>query len=112
LAAGGKIACRIEGCTASAWPARSGERTCIHHFIALALAQLAAALEACQSGKRVRRSTLDDLAQKADCAVMFLANPVRSDFSRHSEQMLDLILGVANLQEFLSRNASLLGAPR
>jgi hypothetical protein len=74
--------------------------------------QLAAALQDCQTGRRVQRSTLDQLAQRAESAVIFLARRDRAESSPHSEQMLEIILGVANLQEFLSRNASLLGTRR
>jgi hypothetical protein len=52
------------------------------------------------------------LVHKAEFAVIFLASRDRADSSARSEQMLEIILGVANLQEFLSRNASLLGTHR
>ena len=112
MAAGGKPACRVEGCRASIWPPLSSERICIDHFIEHSTAQLAGALQDCQTGKRVLRATLDQLAQKAEFAVIFLASRDRAESSPRSEQMLEIILGVANLQEFLSRNASLLGTHR
>lgn len=74
--------------------------------------QLDRALDDCRSGKRVQRTTLDQLEREAEFAVIFLANQQLMAPSLHSDKMLELILGVANLQEFLSRNASLLGTHR
>ena len=102
------LACRVEGCRASVWSAVSSEKLCIDHFIEYATRQLLTALDDCRTGHRITQTTLTHLVQSADCAVRFLSTYDRLDCSPRRDRMLELVLGVANLQEHLSMNVALL----
>jgi hypothetical protein len=102
------LACRVEGCRASVWSAVSSEKLCIDHFIEYATRQLLTALDQCRAGHRITRTTLTQLVESATCAATFLSKDDRLDCSSRRDQMLELVLGVANLQEHLSTNVALL----
>jgi hypothetical protein len=112
LADGGEPACRVEGCRAPVCAALESERLCVDHFIKLASQQLSQALEDCRSGIRIQWTTFHRLSHQAELAVIFLETHNREDFSPQRNHLLELILGVANLHEYLSLNASLFGATR
>lgn len=101
--------CRVEGCGASVWPAVSREELCIDHFIEHATKQLLTALEECRAGHRITAATLNLLIQNANLAASFLSTPDQPDCSLRRDRMLELVLGVANLQEHLSAHVAWTG---
>ncbi len=81
------------------------EVLCLDHFIEQAFARVRAALELCQQCKPVDRHVLDWLLADADFAAQSLALNGRAQTPTQRARLLELLLSLANLQEYLRHHS-------
>ena len=106
-----KLECRMPGCTDAVPPALTQEALCLAHYLDAAMFQLETAAGLCREGQPVQAQALDQLHEQAEFAVQFLAEGTGDDTHCKKEQLLQFLLGLANLHQYLSHHASLVGKP-
>jgi hypothetical protein len=106
-----RLPCRISGCTSTVTPALTQESLCLEHYLEGAMHQLETAAALCREGHPIQEEALDQLHMQAEFAVQFLADGSGDDTSSKKEQLLQFLLGLANLHQYLSHNVSLVGKP-
>jgi uncharacterized tellurite resistance protein B-like protein len=106
-----KFPCRMAGCPDSVPPALTQEALCLEHYLDGAMHQLEIAAALCREGHPIQEEALDQLQMQAEFAVQFLADGSGDDSSSKKEQLLQFLLGLANLHQYLSHHASLVGKP-
>jgi hypothetical protein len=106
-----RLPCRISGCTSTVTPALTQESLCLEHYLEGAMHQLETAAALCREGHPIQEEALDQLHMQAEFAVQFLADGAGDDTSSKKEQLLQFLLGLANLHQYLSHNVSLVGKP-
>ncbi len=74
--------------------------------------QLEVAAAQCREGQPIPPLALDKLRTQADCAVQFLADGGLENNLYEKECVLQFLLGLANLHEYLSHHVSLVGRTR
>ena len=107
-----KLACQVEGCAKQVPAALNPDVLCMAHYMDGAMEQLEVAAAQCREGRPVPPVDLDRLRTQADCAVQFLADRRMDNDLREKERMLQFLLGLANLHEYLSHHVSLVGQTR
>jgi hypothetical protein len=90
----------------------TAQNLCVDHYLDDALERLEEAVTSCRDGRVVSPETLDRLRTHADFAVNFLSGHQADDSLRQKELLLQFLLGLANLHEYLSHNAPMVGRPR
>jgi hypothetical protein len=106
-----KLECHMPGCTDAVPPALTQEALCLAHYLEAAMFQLESAAELCREGQPVQAKALDQLHEQAEFAVQFLAEGTADDTSSKKEQLLQFLLGLANLHQYLSHHVALVGKP-
>ena len=106
-----KMECKVEECGRAVMPSLAQIGLCLDHYLDEAMHHLGQALENCKQGVPVRSDELASLIQEADFATSYLATPQPTEMSPRRERMLELVLGVANLHEYLRRNVLLVSKP-
>jgi hypothetical protein len=91
-------------------PALTQDALCLAHYIEGAMHQLELAAALCREGHPIQPIALEQLRMQADFAVQFLADDGNDSVSK-KEQLLQFLLGLANLHQYLSHHASLVGKP-
>ncbi len=107
-----KPACHRDGCVGVVPPSLSVGNLCADHYLEEAIERLEEAVTSCRDGNMVSPEILDQLRDHADIAVNFLSEHGANDSLRQKELLLQFLLGLANLHEYLSHNAPLAGRPR
>lgn len=82
------------------------------HFLDEAMQLLEDAAASCKDGNVVKEAALERLCLQADLAVQSLTSGSKEVDTRRKEQLLQFLLGLANLQEYLSHHVSLVGRAR
>jgi hypothetical protein len=90
----------------------TAQNLCVDHYLDEALGRLEKAVTSCRDGHVVSPETLERLKTHADFAVNFLSDHQADDCLRQKELLLQFLLGLANLHEYLSHNAPLVGRSR
>jgi hypothetical protein len=85
---------------------------CADHFLEEAIGRLEEAVASCRDGNVVSPDALNKLRDHADFAVNFLSGHGANDSMRQKELLLQFLLGLTNLHEYLSHNAPLVGRPK
>ena len=106
-----RMECKVENCGAAVMPSLAHIGLCLDHYLEEAMHHLGQALENCKHGVPVESDELASLIQEADFATTYLSTPQPSEISPRRERMLELVLGVANLHEYLRRNVLLVSKP-
>jgi hypothetical protein len=81
------------------------ESLCLNHYLEGASHRLAAATQEFQSGRDVDYDTMDWLLAQVDLAVEVLAQEDVNWDANQRSQLLELLLGVANLSEYIRHSA-------
>ncbi len=81
------------------------EVLCLDHFVEEAFARLRKALELCQQCRPLDRHILDWLLADSDFALQSLAFDGRGHTLLQRAKLLELVLGLANLQEYLRHHS-------
>jgi len=98
-------ACHVAGCQASVFPELEPQGFCLEHYVGDAMKRLHSALADCRKGGAIERGDLEKLAQEARFAVNHLAGNETQEASANRERMIELVLGVANLNEHMRRSS-------
>jgi hypothetical protein len=97
--------CRVVGCAQSVPLALTQEILCLDHFIEQAFAHLQAALELCQKSRPLEPRILDWLLADADFVLQSLAQNGNACTASQHDKLLELLLGLTNLQEYLRHHS-------
>jgi hypothetical protein len=107
----GKSECQVEGCAESVPPHLTLQDLCLSHFVDQAMMQLEDAAKQCREGNPVDADTLDMLRNHADFAVQMLTGKDEKN-AINKERLLQFLLGLANLHQYLSHHVLLVGQTR
>lgn len=99
----------MEGCLKTVPHSLTVEKVCAPHFVDGAMQHLEMAVAQCRQGHIIQSVELDRLRVQADFAVRRLAGDGEKDGDCERERLLQFLLGLANLHEFLSHQVSLVG---
>ncbi len=105
LAATPLLSCQVNGCDQGVPQALAQEVLCLDHFIEQVRARLREALELCQQGRPIDPRALDWLLSDADFVVQSLSQGGRVYEPSQRDNLLELLLGLANLQEYLRHHS-------
>ncbi len=97
--------CQVTGCTEGVPPSLTGEGLCRDHFIEQVFAHAQQALEMCQQGRTVDLSALDREFSNAGRVLKTLAPDSREHSTAQRERILELLLCLANIHEYLHHPA-------
>jgi hypothetical protein len=95
----------VESCAQGVPPALTRESLCLDHYIDQAFARLQAALELCHRGGAVEAGTLDWLFNDAEFAVQSLCQNGFTPSAAQRVRVLELLLGLTNLREYLRHHS-------
>ena len=98
-------ACRKEGCRGSVPPALGGEGFCLEHFLEAASSRTNEALNRCRQGRNIDSKSLALLLTDALAIVQNLEEGAAEPNADERERMLDLLLVVANVHEYVAHDA-------
>jgi hypothetical protein len=107
-----KPVCERKGCPGVVPPSLATEKLCADHYLEDAIERLEETVTSCRDGHVVSPGALDRLRNNADFAVNYLAAQGSGDSLGQKELVLYFLLGLANLHEYLSHNAPLVGRPK
>jgi hypothetical protein len=97
--------CRAIGCSQGVPATLVQERLCLDHYLEQAFALLQAAFELCQQGKPVDRRVRDWLLADVDFAARSLRQNGHGHTPAQRDRLLELMLGLANLTEYLRHHS-------
>ncbi len=93
--------CQTPSCTVEVPVVLEIEGLCLNHYLEGALQRLAEATQDFQSGRDVDYQTMDWLLAQVDFAVEALAQEDANMDAEQRSTLLQLLLGVANLNEYV-----------
>jgi hypothetical protein len=97
--------CSVAGCEQGVLAPLAQEGLCLDHYIEQASVRLRGALEICHRGQPLDYRTLDWLLAQADYAVQSLSQNGGRSTSAQRVKLLELLLDLANLQEYLRHHS-------
>jgi hypothetical protein len=103
--------CRVAGCAREAVRATSADLLCLDHFLHQTFARASESLSQCQQDQPLDPATLEWLLEDARQAVQLLIGTPGTETAAERDKLLDLLLSLANLQEYI-RHHSIALAPR
>lgn len=99
------LLCRVAGCTETVPPALALEQLCLNHFIEQAFSRIGAALEDCRRGQNANPEALDWLLADAEFAVQALAQNDHVRTQAQRDKLLELLLSLSNLQDYVRHHS-------
>ena len=106
-----KFSCKMHECTQPVPPPLGSELLCVDHFLELALCSLEHVAGQCRDCQPIDPAALNQLGLRAESAIHFLACDSADKSHIQKERMLNFLLGLANLHQYLCHHASLVGKP-
>jgi hypothetical protein len=97
--------CRASHCQAAVPPTLLQESLCLDHYIEQGLARVRESLSICRDGKELDPRMIDWLFTGAEFAVLALAKEAPRETAERRERLLELLLGLTNLQEYLRHHS-------
>jgi len=97
--------CSASGCSATVPATLAQNLLCLDHYVEKASSELRAALDLCRQGQPVDSHVLDWLLAGADFAVQTLARNGEDCSPSQRVKVLELLLGLSNLQEYLRHHS-------
>ncbi len=97
--------CRIAGCGAEVPQALTAEGVCLDHFLDEAFARADKALTRCQQGESIDPSTLDWLFADVQLTLNSLTELAKERNLAQQSKILELLLCVANLNEYVAHHS-------
>jgi len=95
----------MRGCAEGVPLALAQEQLCLNHYVDQALARLRVARETCHKGGPIEARTLEWLLADADFVVQSLSQNGFAQSPAQRARVLELLLGLANLQEYLRHHS-------
>jgi len=105
MATHARQACRITGCSLQALPDLAAESLCLDHFIDQTFARARQALELCQQAQPLDLNTLEWLLADARIATKTLVGERDGHGPAQRERLLELLLCLSNLQEYVRHHS-------
>ncbi len=99
------LTCRREACTNAIPRALTAERLCLDHFLDEAFVRTDQALQGCRLGQAVDPKTLEWLLSDALVIVNNLEDGAEVADPQQRDRMLELLLILANLHEYLAHHS-------
>lgn len=96
-------ACQIDACPERVPKGLAQFGICLNHYLDEAFSRVAAALELCQRGHSLDSRTLDWLTAQGDFTVRMLSKDEYQHSPEQRARLLELLLGLANVQESVRR---------
>ena len=97
--------CRMAPCQKSIPVALAGERLCLDHFLDEAFVRTDHALERCREGHTLDPADLEWLLADALVTVQNLEETAENPNPEQRERMLELLLSLANLHEYVAHHS-------
>lgn len=103
--------CRASKCQATVPPTLVQESLCLDHYIEQGLARVRESLTVCRDGRELDPRMIDWLFTGAEFAVQTLAKGVPPETPEQRELLLELLLSLTNLQEYLRHHSVTISQP-
>ncbi len=97
--------CRATGCSQAVLPVLASEFLCLDHFLNRAFGRANKVLEQCQQSQPLDPRILDWLLAEGRRAVRVLAGEAGPVDLTHRERILELLLLLANLHEYVAHHS-------
>jgi hypothetical protein len=97
--------CHAEGCEFQVPGGLAREGLCLDHYLEIAFRRLRDAIERTRMEQEVEGTTLDWLLAQVDFTVQSLAEDDGTQDTNQRTRLLELLLGVANLNEHIRHRA-------
>ena len=97
--------CQAAGCTEKVPTTLAQDSLCLDHYVEKASSELRTALDLCRQGQPVEPRLLDWLLAGADFAVQTLAQKGNGCSPAQRVMVLELLLGLSNLQEYVRHHS-------
>ncbi len=104
--------CRATGCDQHALPDLTAESLCLDHFLDQTFARANQALELCQKTRPLDPNALEWLLADAHIAAQTLVGEPDGHEPGQRERLLELLLCLSNLQDYVRHHSISLAAPR
>lgn len=104
MATGAPRFCRKAGCEQPILTAIAEDELCLDHFLDHAYVQAVDALELCQQGKAIEATTLDSLLAGAHATLKALVETAADEKPERQERILELLLCVSNVHEYVTHH--------
>jgi hypothetical protein len=98
--------CQEPNCTLEVPAVLELDGVCLNHYLEGAFHRLAGATQDFQIGQDVEHQTMDWLLAQVDFAVQVLAQEDANWDDDQRSKLLELLLGVANLNEYVSHSSA------
>jgi hypothetical protein len=95
----------MTGCEHVVLPAVAPELLCLNHFLEHSLARAEQALELCQLSQPLDQATLHWLLSDARHTAQALASEASRQDAAQQEKILDLLLCLSNLEEYVRHHS-------
>ena len=100
--------CHVAGCSGEILPVLLGSGLCLDHFVELVVERADQVRVRCVESRPVDQETVDWLLGDARHVVQVLS---ASQPEKNSEQILELLLCLANLQDYIAHHSVRVRAP-
>jgi hypothetical protein len=94
--------CHVAGCSAEILPVLAGDGVCLNHFVAMVVERADQVRGACLESRPVEQQTIDWLLGDARHVAQALST---SQPGFGNEQVLELLLCLANLQDYIRHHS-------
>jgi hypothetical protein len=112
MASDAQRVCRIAGCNQQALPDLSAQLLCLDHFLDQTFARATQALELCQQSQPLDPNALEWLLADARVAAQALVDERDGHEPGQRERLLELLVCLSNLQEYVRHHSISLTSPR
>ncbi|MGB6483412.1 MAG: hypothetical protein WBE86_07995 [Candidatus Acidiferrales bacterium] len=100
--------CHVAGCSAEILPVLAGDGVCLNHFVEMVVERADQVRVRCVESQPVDEKTIDWLLGNARHAAQALS---ASQLGSCNEQVLELLLCLANLQDYIAHHSVRVKAP-
>ena len=104
--------CRLAGCGQSALNLSAGDSLCLDHFLEQTFSRAKRTLELCQQHQQVDAGALEWLLAEARIAAQILVGEQSGGLPAQREKLLELLLCLTNLQEYVRHHSVRLNSQR
>jgi hypothetical protein len=100
--------CHVAGCSSETLPVLAGDGLCLNHFVAMVVERADQVRGSCVESRPVDQKTIDWLLGDARHVAQVLSS---SRLENCDEQVLELLLCLANLQDYIAHHSVRVKAP-
>lgn len=100
--------CHVAGCDGEVLPFLASDGVCVSHFVEMVVQKTELIRGSCLQAQPIDQETIDWLLEDARHVAQLLS---ASDFACHDEEVLELLLCLANLQDYIKHHSVSIKAP-